>query len=219
MRPLIPVAALVTLLLAACSAAPPAPPISVDTGPRVHELQVVSNGWHTAIVLAAAEVAATRLLPEAADFPAARYLEFGWGDRKYYPARNPSAAMALGAALTDTPAVLHIAGLAGTAAGARPKDEVLAFRISAAGLKRLVAAIAAEVERAEGGRARAAAPGLYAESRFYNAHGTFNLNNTCNTWTARMLRIAGIDVSAEGVITAGDLMARLRDLAGDKPPG
>lgn len=219
MRPLIAIAILLTLLLAACSAAPTAPPLNADAGPRVHDLQVVSNGWHTAIVLPAAEVTATGLLPEAADFPAARSLEFGWGDRKYYPARNPSAAMALGAALTDTPAVLHMAGLAGPAVEARPKDEVIAFRISAAGLQRLVAAIAAEVERAEGGRARAAAPGLYAGSRFYDAHGTFNLNNTCNTWTARMLRIAGIDVSAEGVITAGDLMARLRDLAEQTPPG
>lgn len=101
----------------------------------------------------------------------------------------------------------------------RPKAEVLAFRISEAGLRRLIAAIAADVERPDGGRARAVSEGLYAGSRFYNAHGTFNLNNTCNSWSARMLRHAGIAVAADGVVTAGDLMARLRDLAGQTPPG
>lgn len=96
MRPLIPIAAVLALLLAACAAPPPAPPLNADAGPRVHDLQVVSNGWHAAIVLPKDDVAATGLLPEAADFPAARYLEFGWGDREYYPAKDPTAAMALG---------------------------------------------------------------------------------------------------------------------------
>ena len=70
--------------LAACAAPGPAP--RPDDGPRSRTAYVVGNGWHTAIVMPRDKAAATGLLPEAADFPDAAYLEFGWGDRDYYPA-------------------------------------------------------------------------------------------------------------------------------------
>ena len=41
----------------------------------------------------------TGAVPEAADFPDAPYLEFGWGDAEYYPAPRPTLGMALRAAL------------------------------------------------------------------------------------------------------------------------
>ena len=52
--------------------------------------------------------------------------------------------------------------------------------------------------------------GLYPDSRFYNALGEFHLFNTCNTWTARMLRAGGVALSPSGIVTADGLMARLR---------
>ncbi len=109
-----PIAALAWLVcagwLAACAAAPPLPP--ADDGPRIHAVRVVSNGWHTAIVVPRPELVATGLLPEADDFPDAAFLEFGWGDRVYYPAKKKTLGMTLSAALTATPAVMHMAGLA-----------------------------------------------------------------------------------------------------------
>ena len=93
--------------LAACAMVAPLPP--TDHGLRTHAVRVVSNGWHTAIVIGRAELVATGLLPEADDFPDAVFLEFGWGDRVYYPAREKTLGMALDAALTETPAVMHLA--------------------------------------------------------------------------------------------------------------
>ena len=58
-------------------------------------------------------------------------------------------------------------------------------------------------------RAAVQVPGEGA-GRFYAAQGRFHLGNTCNTWTARMLRAAGVDIDPGGVVTAGDLMGRLR---------
>jgi hypothetical protein len=54
---------------------------------------------------------------------------------------------------------------------------------------------------------------------FYPAHGGFHLFNTCNTWAARALSEAGLDISAGGVMTADDLMSRVRDLPGARPAG
>ncbi len=198
--------------LAACATVAPLPP--ADHGPRTHAVRVVSNGWHTAIVIGRAELVATGLLPEADDFPDAVFLEFGWGDRVYYPAREKTLGMALDAALTGTPAVMHLAGLARPPEQTYADAEVMPVALSQVKFRRLVRAIAGDFERPEGERAAPVSRGLYSHSKFYNARGTFHLFNTCNTWTARMLRAGGVNLSPSGVITADDLVARLHAAVG-----
>ena len=80
-------------------------------GSPSHLVYVASNGWHTAIIVSSAALSATDALPESADFPGASFLEFGWGDRAFYQAKEPTLGETLTAALTPTPAVIHIAGL------------------------------------------------------------------------------------------------------------
>lgn len=192
--------------LAACAAVPPLPP--ADAGPRIHAVRVVSNGWHTAIFIRRAEVNATGLLPEVDDFPDAAFLEFGWGEHVYYPAEETTPGMVLRAALLPTPAVMHVAGRARTPQLKDADVEVLAM--TQGDLRRMVRAIAGEFVRPEGGRAEPVSRSLDLVSHYYDAHGTFHLFNTCNTWTARMLRSGGVNLSPSGVITADGLMMRLR---------
>ncbi|MDE0205085.1 MAG: DUF2459 domain-containing protein, partial [Candidatus Tectomicrobia bacterium] len=69
--------ALSVALLVGCQTAAPIR----DTGLRSRLIHVTSNGWHTAIVVPAQALADSGAIPEAADFPDAAFLEFGWGDR------------------------------------------------------------------------------------------------------------------------------------------
>ena len=62
------------------------------------------------------------------------------------------------------------------------------------GFRHLVHAIAGDFKRLEGGRAEPISRGLYRDSNFYDARGTFHLFNTCNTWTARMLRAGSVNL-------------------------
>lgn len=173
---------------------------------------MLNNGWHAGILLARPDIPAG-LLPEAADFPTANWLEFGWGDRDYYPSARPTMGMALAAGLTPTSAVLHIAGRAALPEAAG-KLEILPLRVSEAGLHRLAERIDAAVERPAGtDRAASIAPGLYEASLFYPARGEFHLFNTCNSWVARKLAWAGLPVTESGVTMAEDLMVQLRPLA------
>jgi len=188
-------------------------PSSLYAGEAAHTIYVVSNGWHTGIALAREELPPGRV-PEVADFPESPYFEFGWGDREYYPTPQPSLAMALDAAMLPSPAVMHLVGLHWPPQQSFPKAEVLAVVLSAAQLDHMTAAIAASFDRPAGGRAAAVAPGLYANSRFYPAHGRFHLFNTCNSWSARILAEAGLPLSGSRVIRAEDLMSRLRALPG-----
>ena len=194
--------------LAACGTTLP----SENVGPRTRLIHVASNGWHTAIVVPASALVATGVLPEVADFSAAAFFEFGWGDRTYYPSKKQTLSMTLTAALLPTPAVMHMASIQ-----APPKDDgsglkAISMELTEAGFWRLAQALAAEFERPPGGgRAESISRGLYSDSYFYHALGAFHLFNTCNTWTARMLRTGGIAISPSGVITADGLMTRLQE--------
>ena len=82
------------LLLTACAAVPTAPPPSQAYLGAKTVIFVTSNGWHSGIVVAKADLPLDRL-PETLDFPEARFLEFGWGDAVYYPAKQPTFGMSL----------------------------------------------------------------------------------------------------------------------------
>ena len=205
-------APVLALLLTACAAAAPAPPPNqTDPGAGI-VIFVTSNGWHTGITVAKADLPPGRL-PETADFPEARFLEFGWGDAVFYPAKRTTLGMTLRAALVPTPAVVHVVGLASEPARSFPEAEVVSLPIGGENFGRLVAFIDASFARSGAARTAATGPGLYATSRFYPATGEFHLFNTSNTWTARALAAAGFDVSASGVSRAEALMRQVRPLA------
>ncbi len=199
------------LVLTACAAAPPAPPPSQTYLGAKTVIFVTSNGWHSGIVVAKADLPPDRL-PETADFPEARFFEFGWGDAEYYPAKDATVGMALSAALVPTPAVVHMAGLAVEPRRSFPKAEVVSLPIDDENFARVVDFIDASFERSGAARAAATGPGLYATSLFYPAKGSFHLFNTCNTWTARVLAAAGFDVSPSGTFRAEALMQQVRAL-------
>jgi len=180
---------------------------------------VTSNDWHSGIALARADLP-SRVFPEAQDFPGAPWLEFGWGDRDYYPAKEKTLGLALGAAFGSSPAVLHLAGLSDAPDRFWRGVESVGLSLAPRGFAALVAYLDASFERAGVPRAAAIAPGLYDFSRFYPATGRFSLFNTCNTWTARGLATAGLTVTPDGTQRAEDLMVQVRALPGARviPP-
>jgi len=203
---------LLAFVLTACAVEPAVPPRSeIKPTTTAHTIFVISNGWHSSIVVARTDLPPNRI-PEAGDFPNARFLEFGWGDAEYYPAEEVTLGMTLRAALTPTPAVVHVAGLADTPSVRYPKAEVVPLLLNATGLGSLINFFDASFERSGRVRAIASGPGLYLGSRFYPATGSFHLLNTCNTWSGRALAAAGLNVAYEGTASAADLMHQVRGL-------
>jgi uncharacterized protein (TIGR02117 family) len=173
-----------------------------------HTVYLSSNGWHTDITVTRAEIPKD-LIPESGDFPAARYLQFGWGDADYYTTPDPGIGTTLGAAFPG-PAVVHVAGLT-----ARPSEtfrdvEEVTLTLSEESFARLLAYLHASFDRGDDPRARSSGQGVYTFSRFYPATGEFHLFNTCNTWTARALADTGLAVTPSGVQSADDVMEQLR---------
>ena len=97
--------------------------------------------------------------------PDAAFLEFGWGDRTYYPAKKKTLGMALGAALTATPAVMHMAGLAVPPRQAGGGAEVLRVTLSETGFRRLVRASPISSNGPPAGRTAPISRGLYPDQQ------------------------------------------------------
>jgi len=91
-----------------------------------------------------------------------------------------------------------------------PASEIIEVRLSREGFERLVRYIQDAYDRAEAPAAAPLGPGLYGDSRFYAARETFNLFRTCNVWTARGLRGAGLPVHDS--ITKEELMSQAREI-------
>lgn len=99
--------ALLPVLLAACGGRIPGPALG---GPHsAKSVYVISDGWHTGLVLARAQISATAW-PEYADFARSGYLEVGWGDEAAYAADRLTTQLALGAAFRSGSSALHVVG-------------------------------------------------------------------------------------------------------------
>jgi uncharacterized protein (TIGR02117 family) len=184
-------------------------PASRQDGEPVVPVYLVSHGWHTGIVLRRADIPAG-LWPESGDFPEADYLEVGWGDHDYYRARDPGLWTALKAVLVPTSSVLHVVGFRGPVTEYFASSEVVRLELPQRDFGRLAQYVHDAHVRDGAPAAAALGPGLYGDGRFYPARESFQLFNTCNLWTARALRAAGLPV--EDAITARGLMSQVRAL-------
>ena len=175
----------------------------------MHSVHVVRHGWHSGIVVRAADVP-EQAWPARREFIGAEYLELGWGDRAYYPAPDPSLWLGLRALLWPTAGVLHMVAFSGPVEHYFASAEIVALQLTPQGFARLVAAISTSHELDAAGQPIPLGPGLYGKSRFYASSDVFSLFATCNGWVAAMLREAGVPLSPALSPTAGMLFAQLR---------
>jgi len=200
---------LILLALGAC-AAPSSGPVQPQGGGPGVPVYLVGHDQHTGIAVRRADIPAG-LWPEKRDFPQAEYLEVGWGDRDYYYGRNQGLAGTLRAALWfDNPSVLHVAGVRGPLPENFPASEIIEVQLSRDGFERLVRYIHDAYDRAGAPATAPLGPGLYGDSRFYPATESFNLLRTCNVWTARGLRGAGLPIHDS--ITMEGLLSQARGI-------
>jgi uncharacterized protein (TIGR02117 family) len=202
--------ALFTLALIACSGKPyVVEPEERAESVRTHRLFVASHGWHTGIVVPARDL--NEVVPELENrFGAVPYYEVGWGDKKFYQAREATTGLALQAIFRSEGVVLHVVGVPTDPRLFFAGNEVLETCISESGMKSLKAFLAGSFSRDSAGRLSPLSQGLYRDSQFYLGEGRYHLMNTSNKWTAKALRSAGMGISPAFKLTAGSVMSYLR---------
>ena len=192
----------------ACAESVRSRPAPSEDEPR-KTIYLVSHGWHAGIVLPRTDIPDS-IWRVSMDFSDADYLEVGWGDSEYYQTPEPDIGLILKAALLPTDSVLHIVGFSGAVPVYFPYSEIIRIELPAAGFEHLVRTIAASFARDETGRVKSFGPGLYGNSRFYLSGERYHLSNTCNVWTARALRSAGLAITPARAIRVESLMSQAR---------
>lgn len=206
--------ALPCLWLAACAGAghAPRPPEAAPGEP----IYVVSNGWHTGVVVEAERLPPGRW-PQRAAFHGRRYLEVGWGDRDAYLADRITTRLALGAAFASRGSVLLVAAFDEPIPERFRGIEVVELRLSASALDGLAEFIEASHAADADGRPVRIKPGWAGSSAFYLARGRFHILNTCNSWTARALQAAGLPLWPALTLTAYHVMQQVTPLGRPVP--
>ena len=174
-----------------------------DISDRPITVYVSSHRWHVGIVAQASYMEAH--LPRIEGLPASRYLEFGWGDAAYYPHPDPGPGILLRAALLPTSSVLHISGFDYSVEHMFPNSTLVRLQLSEAGMAELAAFLADSIATQED-TAVVVAAGLYGDSLFVEAHGTYMLPNTSNLWAARALRAAGLPITPIYALTQNNVI-------------
>ncbi len=201
--------ALPCLGLAACAGTAPGRRLP---GPAPGEpVYVVSNGWHTGIVVPG-EPLALGTAPRRLLLGGHRYVEVGWGDRDAYLADRMTSGLALRAAFASRGSVLLVTGFDEAVSERYRGIDVIELQVSGEALAALTRFIDASLVGDDEGRLLRVEPGWTPSSAFYVARGRFHLFNTCNSWTARALQAAGLPLTPALTFTAYHLMRQVAPL-------
>ena len=161
-------------------------------------IYLADNGVHADIIMPASAQGLdwTPLVPKrdfAAADPRARWVAFGSGEERVYldtPTWWDITPRTLSTALTGGRRVMHVEWVS------NPSYAVREIRLRPEEYRRLWAAIRADFALDSSGRPSLIAhPGYGCCDAFYRAAGRASALYTCNNWSARQLRIAGIRTS------------------------
>ncbi len=178
--------------------------------PKTETLYVIAGGWHTEIALPIQALSGPlKELKEVKS--AAASVVFGWGQRDYYMTANPDFGDLLNAAVSG-PAAMLVIPLDRPPADVFGAANVFAIPVSSEGLARLTDYFWEDLEKDPTGVPNPIAAGPYAGSAFYASIGTYEVFHNCNTWTAEVLRLAGVPVNSDGVVFAGQVLDQIRKL-------
>jgi uncharacterized protein (TIGR02117 family) len=169
---------------------------------------VVGHGWHVGLAVRPEDVSPD-VWPEAVELGRFAWIEVGWGDGDFYPTGSGTLALAVRAAFASTASVLHVAGLDRPVPQAFLEAPLVEVRLSREGLDRLSRFVHDTYARDDANRPIVVGRGLYAESVFYRARGTYRWSNNSNQWVARALRAAGCPLEPALSLNAGSVLAQV----------
>lgn len=196
--------------ISACSTKPYVVKHVLEPNPdRSNRIFVASHGWHTGLILPALETESE--LPFLQEiFGQVPYYEFGWGDKSFYQAEQITSGLAVQAIFWPTDSVMHVVAVPNSPYQYFPDSELIEIKLSNHELHSLHQFIKQSFYRDEADYIIKLNEGIYGDSQFYQAQGNYYLMNTCNKWTAKGLKSAGMDISPTFKLTAGSVMSYLK---------
>lgn len=194
-------------IFCACSSSPQ----ELDGSGEQHQIYVVSQGWHTGVVVPASCLPDT-LWPDAYPFDEYPHLQIGWGDKDFYQNKegfNPWYAAK--AVFWPTASALQVVGLHKITNLQYYASQTIALQVSEEDFRELCHFLLSEFAVDDSGKLIPLQDGLFGESRFFQGNRSYYFPRNSNVWTARALNQAGLDISPIWYQTQGALMRRVRE--------
>jgi len=185
-------------------------PLSGNNSITNHDIYVSGHGWHTGIIIPSQEINASSPFLKNR-FAKALYYEFGWGDKGFYQANKITTKLTVKAVFWPTDTVMHVVAVPEDPRKYFSSSEIVDLKISQVELESLLKFIDQSFGRSKSGDIIKLKKGLYGDSQFYEGAGKYFLFNTCNKWTAKGLKSAGVDISPTFKLSADSVMDFLRD--------
>jgi uncharacterized protein (TIGR02117 family) len=121
------------------------------------------------------------------------YLSFGWGDKQFFMNAAFDPISIFDVLFIPGPSVMHVWGRVQPKLNSDSDIKIRQVNLSKSQYLKLVQFINNSFDRSVNNKVTYLRQGLYADSGFYNAKGTYSAMRTCNAWTAEALRIADVN--------------------------
>lgn len=175
---------------------------------RSHKVYVVSHGWHAGLVIPGREV--NQVVSELVSrFGDVAFYELGWGDKGFYRSQAITAGLTLQAMFWSEGAVIHVVAVPDSPLNYFAGEDIIDTCLTNNELATLKTFLANSFQRDTAGHAISLSEGIYGNSQFYDGVGRYYFFNTCNKWTAKALRSAGLDIAPMLRLTSGSVMSYL----------
>lgn len=171
---------------------------------------LVRHSWHAGLAVRRADIPDGRW-PILEDYPEAEYLEVGWGDAGYYPARDPGVGLALRAGLWPTKSVLHVVPVSREVTSTFGHSTVVRIPVGPRELEGFIEFVAQSFEVDSTGAGVPMGSGYFVGSQFYQAGLPYHVFNNCNHWAGAALQAAGCDVSPRWTFTVGQVVRQANE--------
>ncbi|KPF77642.1 hypothetical protein IP78_12185 [Brevundimonas sp. AAP58] len=175
-------------------------------------VHILNNGFHTdlAVPRSALEARGGPLAEASRSVGAGDWILIGWGDAKFFTDTSPMEGRLLDGVRAffrpANPSVVMLDPHAGDPVRGLPAEKVRTLSLSPAAF----AAMTGRVEESlalQDGRARLSTARPGAGAHFFASHEHFWIGYLCNSWTARVLNAAGLDIRPMRAVTAGEVVA------------
>ena len=179
-----------------------------ESGPSI-QVFAVSHGWHTGLIFKSKDL--NELMPTLSKrFGYAKYYEIGWGDAGFYQASKITIKISVRAVFWPSKTVVHIVAFDEEPSQYFSASELEDFRVSESDYFNLLSFIKSSLLQSDNEENTSLGRGIYGNSEFFVGTGRYHLFNTCNKWTAKGLRSAGMDIHTTFKLTAKSIMRYLR---------
>jgi uncharacterized protein (TIGR02117 family) len=135
-----------------------------------------------------------------ADADKYQYLSFGWGDRNFFLNSSFDPITIFDVLFIPGPSVMHVWGHPTPKLQLGAAFELKQVNLSKAEYLQLTKFINNSFQRSADNQTSYIKQGLYPNSGFYEAIGSYSFLRTCNTWTAEALRVADVNTPLWGAL-------------------